>query len=63
MLPAIRQTQLIMIGRKPFPVTVIGVTVVEALGTNTGVPAAVTCTADHASPRRTEAKLCLIVEN
>ena len=43
--------------------TVIGVIVVEARGTNTGVPAAVTCTADHASPRTTDAELCLIVEN
>ena len=43
--------------------TVIGVTVVEARGTNTGVPAADTCTADHASPRTTDARLGLIVEN
>jgi hypothetical protein len=48
---------------KPFPVTVIGVTVIEARGTNTGVPAADTCTADHASPRTTDARLGLIVEN
>jgi hypothetical protein len=46
---------------KPFPVTVIGVTVVEARGTKTGVPAAVTCAAENANARTPDTMFCLIV--
>jgi len=51
------------VGNIPFPVTVMGVTVVEALGFRTGLPAAVTPTADQAATRRAEETLfCLILD-
>jgi hypothetical protein len=46
---------------KPFPVTVIGVTVVEARGTKTGVPAAATCAAENPNARTLDAIFRLIV--
>jgi hypothetical protein len=46
----------------PFPVTVIGVTVVEALGFRTVVPTAATPAAENAAARRAEETMfCLIL--
>lgn len=47
----------------PFPVTVIGVRVVDARAAKTGVPRAATCAAAHTSARTPDAIFCLIGKN